>query len=612
MKNKNILIFSSIDWNMHKQLHHQLTYSLLQNKNRILFIENSGVRRVRFTDLSRIFQRLKDWSKSVGGYRENIINLTILVSLIFPFPYSKFFTIINKFIIMNKIKKWLRLSQISKPIIITFLPTPLVHKMLQDLEYEFLIYYCANNMSKGSKESLPLKYWEDLMFKKSDVVLTISNNITERAKVFNTNVKEISPGVDEIFFKRNDEKKLSHIINISKPIVGYVGSISEVIDYNLIEYLVKNLKSFSFVFLGPIYTKKISKFKKYKNVYFIGGKLHSLIPDYVKKFDVTIIPYLVNDFTDSVYSCKLNEYLACGKPVISTEIKENINFNDIYPNSIFISKSKEDFKKNIITALKDDNKELISQRQKIAKLNSWNTRFLNLNNYVNEKILQKEKNQQYVDKFSFISLYKRSRNFINKSIIILFTIYILIFYSPIFWLLGNNLNIHQSIEKSDSIVVFSGNDKKYSDQDYLDLVLRAKKLYDQNTSDKIILLSGKGQSIKEVDIMKLYLENRGVPINQIHVFENYPSSTFMGIIMINQLLNKENINKIIYISSKYHNLRSKLIWDKNFPDKKVIFLMPKAKKNNNKLIFWSTSYSDIKIILYEYTSIIYNKFLGRL
>ncbi len=612
MKNKNIIIFSSIDWNMHKQLHHQLTYSLLQNKNRILFIENSGVRRIRFTDLSRIFQRFKDWSKSVGGYKENIINLTILVSLIFPFPYSKFFTIINKFIIINKVKKWLRLSQISKPIIITFLPTPLVHKLLQDLEYEFLIYYCANNMSKGSKESLPLKYWEDLMFKKSDVVLTISNNITERAKIFNSNVKEISPGVDEIFFKTNDEKKLPNIINMSKPIVGYVGSISEVIDYNLIEYLVKNLKSFSFVFLGPIYTKKISKFKKYKNVYFTGGKLHNLIPDYVRNFDVTIIPYLVNDFTDSVYSCKLNEYLACGKPVISTKIRENINFNKIYPNSIFISKSKEDFKKNIIIALKNDNKELILQRQNIAKLNSWNSRFLNLNNYVNEKILQKEKNQQYVDKFSFISLYKRSRKFINKSIIILFIIYILIFYSPIFWLIGNNLNIHQSIEKSDSIVVFSGNDKKYSDQDYLDLVLRAKKLYDQNTSDKIILLSGKGQSIKEVDIMKLYLENRGVPINQIHVFENYPSSTFMGINMINNLLNKENMNKIIYISSQYHNLRSKLIWDKNFPDKKVIFLKPKVRKNNNKLIFWLSSYSDIKIILYEYASIIYNKYLGRL
>ena len=142
--------------------------------------------------------------------------------------------------------------------------------------------------------------------------------------------------------------------------------------------------------------------------------------------------------------------------------------------------------------------------------------------------------------------------------------------------------------------------------------MRAKKLYDENTSDKIILLSGKGQSIKEVDIMKLYLENRGVPINQIHVFENYPSSTFMGIIMINNLLNKENMNKIIYISSKYHNLRSKLIWDKNFPDKKVIFLKPKVMKNNNKLIFWLSSYSDIKIILYEYASIIYNKYLGRL
>ena len=90
MKNKNIIIFSSIDWNMHKQLHHQITYSLLENKNRILFIENSGVRRVKFTDLSRLFQRLKDWSKSVGGYQENIINLTILVSLIFLFHIQNF------------------------------------------------------------------------------------------------------------------------------------------------------------------------------------------------------------------------------------------------------------------------------------------------------------------------------------------------------------------------------------------------------------------------------------------------------------------------------------------------------------------------------------------
>ena len=119
----------------------------------------------------------------------------------FPFPYSKIFTLINKYIIYSKINKWLKLSKISKPIIITFLPSPLIHNLIKSIDYELLIYYCANNMSEGSKHSLPLKYWEDLMFKKSDMVISISNNITKRAKLFNFNVKKVSPGVDNIFSK---------------------------------------------------------------------------------------------------------------------------------------------------------------------------------------------------------------------------------------------------------------------------------------------------------------------------------------------------------------------------------------------------------------------------
>ena len=176
----------------------------------------------------------------------------------------------------------------------------------------------------------------------------------------------------------------------------------------------------------------------------------------------------------------------------------------------------------------------------------------------------------------------------------------------------NNLNTYNQIEKSDSIVVFSGNDKKYSDQDYLNLVLKAKKLYDKKISKKIILLSGKEQSIKEVEIMKLFLVNRGVPNNEIFIFENYPNSTFKGISMINEFLNKNNISKIIYISSKYHNLRSKLIWNKNFPNKKIILLKTKNEKETKKIFFWFSNYEDIKVIIYEYLSIIYNKILGRL
>lgn len=612
MNNKNIIIFSSIDWNMHKQLHQQLTYSLLENRNRILFIENSGVRRAKLSDFPRLLKRLKDWSKSTGGYTENIKNLTILVSLLFPFPYSKIFTSINKYIINSKINKWLKLSKISKPIIITFLPSPLIHNLINSIDYELLIYYCANNMSKGSKHSLPLKYWEDLMFKKSDIVISISNNITKRAKLFNLKVKKVSPGVDNIFFQKQNKTQLSDMIAIEKPIIGYVGSISDVIDYDLIEFLINELNHISFVFVGPIYTSKIKRFANNNNIYFIGGKAHYEIPHYINTFNATIIPYLVNDFTNSVYSCKLNEYLACGKPVISTSIDENLEFNNNNPSIIYISKTKESFRNNILNALEKDSYLQISARKEVAKINSWDNRFKELNKYINDQLALKEKQNLANDRFAFLSLYKKSRFFINRSFLTTFVIIFIVFYSPLFWILGNNLNTYDQIEKSDSIVVFSGNDKKYSDQDYLNLVLKAKKLYDKKISKKIILLSGKEQSIKEVEIMKLFLVNRGVPNNEIFIFENYPNSTFKGISMINEFLNKNNISKIIYISSKYHNLRSKLIWNKNFPNKEIILLKTKNEKQTKKIFFWFSNYEDIKVIIYEYLSIIYNKILGRL
>ena len=79
----------------------------------------------------------------------------------------------------------------------------------------------------------------------------------------------------------------------------------------------------------------------------MGSKNHNEIPLYVKYFDIGIIPYLKNKFTDSIYPTKINEYLAMGKPVISSNIKEVENFNLDHENIIKISKNNDDFIKNI-------------------------------------------------------------------------------------------------------------------------------------------------------------------------------------------------------------------------------------------------------------------------
>ena len=87
LNNRNIIIFSSVDWETHRQLHHELCDYLIK-KNKILFVENTGSRSLRISDISRIKTRIQNFFKTKGGFR--ILNqyLTIYTPLFIPFHFN--------------------------------------------------------------------------------------------------------------------------------------------------------------------------------------------------------------------------------------------------------------------------------------------------------------------------------------------------------------------------------------------------------------------------------------------------------------------------------------------------------------------------------------------
>ena len=175
MKKSNIIIFSSIDWNDHWQIHHNLSNSLINNGCNVLFVENTGIRSIKLKDRSRILNRLTLWFKSVGGFINIKKNLAILSPVIFPFPYSFFFKRINQFIILRSLKKWTNFY--SQPdIIISFLPTPLIHDLANQYDSKLLIYYCVDNLSQGSIEAKKIIKWEEKFFKKADLIFCTAKN----------------------------------------------------------------------------------------------------------------------------------------------------------------------------------------------------------------------------------------------------------------------------------------------------------------------------------------------------------------------------------------------------------------------------------------------------
>lgn len=197
---------------------------------------------------------------------------------------------------------------------------------------------------------------------------------------------------------------------------------------------------------------------------------------------------------------------------------------------------------------------------------------------------------------------------VNSIFSLLAFFFIMLFYTPIFSLLGNALIKNDKIDFADAVVVFSGDgNTSYINSSYRDRTLEALKIYNQGYSKKIILSSGRDQKISDVDFIKSYLISKNVDKNEIYVFEKFPSSTYKNILMVGEYLKEKKISKIIFITAKYHNKRAQMIWRYNFPDIKII--IPPI---NKKSIDWSQDLEIVKIICYEYLAIFYNRIKGYL
>ena len=136
------------------------------------------------------------------------------------------------------------------------------------------------------------------------------------------------------------DKKTDDLKNISGPIVGYIGTLGKVLDQGLLCSLADQCSDFTIVFIGPKYTN-INALEAKSNVVFLGEKPHDQLPYYIKGFDVGIVPYVCNDFTEGVYPSKLNEYLAMGIPAVCSAVGNVLNFIEHDKDGILIYNKKE-------------------------------------------------------------------------------------------------------------------------------------------------------------------------------------------------------------------------------------------------------------------------------
>ena len=590
-------------------MHQQLATSLVEFGHRVLFIENTGVRAPRARDFGRISSRIRNWLKSTRGFFDIQKNLIAFSPIFIPFPYSRLALVINRFLLSRSIERWMKIQRFQSPVIISFLPTPLAQSLIECINPLVVIYYCANDMPGGSNGASRLKAYEDVFLSKVDAVFCISHTLLEHAGLLNKNVFLFPAGVDFKKFEaaRENNDVPDDLLAISGPVVGYVGAIGAVFDQELISYAASALPEVNFVLIGPEFTD-ISLIKSCHNIKLLGRRSHNDVPDYIKGFDVALIPYVSNTFTDAVYSCKLNEYMAMGVHVVATDMRELRYYVERYGNVLEISKTQEEFVEKIRQALSAPDDANRSTRIASARANSWEQRFEGIYNVIAELLAEKS-NEKLDWQRRLTNYYRIGRVRIIKMGLIVATCYGLIFCSPLVWFAGNQLAVRHDPKVADAIVVFSGDgESSYINQSYQRRTLDAIQYFKAGYAPLIILSSGKDQTFSEVEIIRSLLINRGVPQQAIQIVGEYPRSTFENVELVKGILTVRGVKSILLITSPYHSRRALLVWKKSMPE--LLVSAPPVVDTPKQNLEWVASIGQIKVIFYEYLAILYYGYKG--
>ncbi len=212
----------------------------------------------------------------------------------------------------------------------------------------------------------------------ADVIFTVSEGLVDVLGK-QENVFYIPNGVDTQHFEQpvcNLQllgKSSPERLRTRKAIVGYHGIIQPRVNLQIFSYLADKHPEYDFVLVGPVWKemqKEARELAKKSNIRFLGPVSYQRLPEILHCFDVALIPHKIDTFTHSMNPLKMYEYLAVGKPIISTPVAGSDQFQDL----VQLAVSPEDFSQQIQKALTTDSPELVERRRKMAEQHRWQQR----------------------------------------------------------------------------------------------------------------------------------------------------------------------------------------------------------------------------------------------
>lgn len=269
---------------------------------------------------------------------------------------------------------------------VSIVDLPFWSTLVYEIENNKIIYDCMDEHEGFSNTSSELLSLEPTLLRKADIVVASSKHLYNKAKEFNSSVYLIPNAGEYEHFSVPTTERPSDISHVSGPIIGYFGAIADWFDMKLVYELARRNPQWSFVLIGSTYLSDTTDMVKLKNVHFLGEKPYADLPAYLHLFDVCIIPFVIKQLTIATNPVKVYEYLAAGKPVVSTNLPELSDMSDY----VKLAEGTEAFEEGIQEALLEaESAEWMEKRQQFAFENSWKHRYESFQTMIQQKLYPK-------------------------------------------------------------------------------------------------------------------------------------------------------------------------------------------------------------------------------
>jgi UDP-galactopyranose mutase len=223
--------------------------------------------------------------------------------------------------------------------------TPMAVSFTDHLHPQAIVYDCMDELSMFKNAPPQLIKNEAKLFEKADVVFTGGQSLYEAKRHQNPNVWAFPSSIDTAHF--NKARKITadetpDQKEIPRPRLGYAGVIDERIDIELLREIAEKRPAWQIVMLGPVVKIDEADLPRPGNIHYLGMKDYKELPEYIAGWDVALMPFALNDSTRFISPTKTPEYLAAGKPVVSTAIRDVVRpYGE--QNLVAIAKNADEF-----------------------------------------------------------------------------------------------------------------------------------------------------------------------------------------------------------------------------------------------------------------------------